>query len=194
MYDLQTLRQEFPILSKCVYLDSASTSQTPKCSVNAMCEYFFEYAANHGRGAHHLARKTTEKYEETRSRLGNFLKVSPDHIIFTKNTTEAVNTVANGLTWKRGDEIITTWLEHHSNLLPWMMLQRKGVRVTIIPHENGYLNPQTIQQAISSKTKLIAVTHMPNILATAQPAEAIGRIAHMTARNVTFHARTATIR
>jgi len=178
MYDLQKLRHEFPILSKCVYLDSASTSQTPKCSVDAMCEYFFEYAANHGRGAHHLARKTTEKYEETRTRLGNFLKVSPDHIIFTKNTTDAVNTVANGLTWKRGDEIITTWLEHHSNLLPWMNLKKKGVRVTFVQHENGYLNPQTIQEAICSKTRLVAVTHMPNILGTVQPVGAIGRIAH----------------
>lgn len=178
MYDLQKLRQEFPILSSCVYLDSASTSQTPRCSVDAICEYFLEYAANHGRGAHHLARKTTEKYEETRSRLGTFLKVSPDHIIFTKNTTDSVNTVANGLTWKRGDEIITTWLEHHSNLLPWMNLKKKGVRVTIIPHENGYLNPETIQEAISPKTRLIAVTHMPNILGTAQPVEAIGRVAH----------------
>ena len=178
MYDLQKLRQEFPILSTCVYLDSASTSQTPRCSVDAMCEYFFEYAANHGRGAHHLARKTTEKYEETRSRLGNFLKVSPDHIIFTKNTTDAVNTVANGLAWKRGDEIITTWLEHHSNLLPWMNLKKKGVRVTFIPHEKGYLNPRTIQEAISSKTRLIAVTHMPNILGTVQPVEEIGCIGH----------------
>ena len=178
MYDLQKLRHEFPILSKCVYLDSASTSQTPKCSVDAMCEYFFEYAANHGRGAHHLARKTTEKYEETRTRLGNFLKVSPDHIIFTKNTTDAVNTVANGLTWKRGDEIITTWLEHHSNLLPWMNLKKKGVRVTFVQHENGYLNPQNIQEAICSKTRLVAVTHMPNILGTVQPVGAIGRIAH----------------
>jgi cysteine desulfurase/selenocysteine lyase len=178
MYDLQKLRQEFPILSKCVYLDSASTSQTPRCSVDAMCEYFFEYAANHGRGAHHLARKTTEKYEETRARLGNFLKVSPEQIIFTKNTTDSVNTVANGLTWKRGDEILTTWLEHHSNLLPWINLKKKGVRVTIIPHENGYLNPETVREAISSKTRLIAVTHMPNILGTPQPVEAIGRIAH----------------
>ncbi|MEI7433382.1 MAG: cysteine desulfurase [Methanomicrobiales archaeon] len=178
MYDLQKLRKEFPILSKCIYLDSASTSQTPRCSVDAMCEYFYEYAANHGRGAHHLARKTTEKYEETRSRLGNFLKVSPDHLIFTKNTTDAVNTVANGLTWKRGDEIITTWLEHHSNLLPWMNLKKKGVRVKIIPHEDGYLNPLTIQEAITGKTRLIAVTHMPNILGTAQPVEAIGSIAH----------------
>jgi cysteine desulfurase/selenocysteine lyase len=178
MYDLHKLRQEFPILSTCVYLDSASTSQTPRGSVNAMCEYFFEYAANHGRGAHHLARKTTEKYEETRSRLGHFLEVPPDHLIFTKNTTDAVNTVANGLLWKRGDEIITTWLEHHSNLLPWMMLKRKGVRVTIIPHENGYLDPLAIQEAISSKTRLVAVTHMPNILGTVQPVEAIGRVAH----------------
>ena len=178
MYDLKKLRQEFPILLKCIYLDSASTSQTPRRSVEAMCEYFFEYAANHGRGAHHLARKTTEKYEETRTRLGKFLKVSPDHLIFTKNTTDAVNTVANGLNWKRGDEIITTWLEHHSNLLPWMMLKKKGVRVTIIPHEDGYLNSLTIQDAISPRTRLVAVTHMPNILGTAQPVEEIGRIAH----------------
>jgi cysteine desulfurase/selenocysteine lyase len=143
-----------------------------------MVEYFLDYAANHGRGAHHLARKTTEKYEETRARLGHFLNVPPDHIIFTKNTTDAVNTVANGLAWKRGDEIITTWLEHHSNLLPWMMLKKKGVRVTIVPHENGYLNPRTIQEAISRKTRLIAATHMPNILGTVQPVEEIGRIAH----------------
>lgn len=178
MYNLEKLRQEFPILSKCVYLDSASTSQTPRCSIDAMCEYFYEYAANHGRGAHHLARKTTEKYEDTRSKLANFLNVSPDHIIFTKNTTDSVNTVAKGLTWKRGDEIITTWLEHHSNLLPWMMLKKKGVRVTIIPHENGYLNPRSIEDAISPKTRLIAATHMPNILGTVQPVEEIGRIAH----------------
>ena len=170
--------RNFRYSAKCIYLDSASTSQTPRCSIDAMCEYFFEYAANHGRGAHHLARKTTEKYEETRSKLGNFLKVPPDHIIFTKNTTDSVNTVANGLTWKRGDEIITTWLEHHSNLLPWMMLKKKGVRVTIIPHENGYLNPHTIQESISSKTRLIAATHMPNILGTVQPVEEIGRITH----------------
>ncbi len=178
MYDIQKLREEFPILSKCVYLDSASTSQTPRCSVEAMCEYFYEYAANHGRGAHHLARKTTEKYEETRSLLGKFLKVTPDHLIFTKNTTDSVNMVANGITWKRGDEIITTWLEHHSNLLPWMNLRKKGVRVTIVPHENGYLNPLTIQETITSKTRLIAVTHMPNILGTAQPVEEIGCVAH----------------
>ena len=177
MYDIQKLRQEFPVLSKCIYLDSASTSQTPRCSVDAMCEYFFEYAANHGRGAHHLARKTTETYEETRSRLGKFLHVSPDHIIFTKNTTDSLNTVANGISWKRGDEVITTWLEHHSNLLPWMMLKKKGVRVTIIPHENGYLNPRSIEEAITSKTRLVAATHMPNILGTVQPVEEIGRIA-----------------
>jgi cysteine desulfurase/selenocysteine lyase len=178
MYDIAQLRKEFPILSKCVYLDSASTSQTPRCSIEAMCEYFYEYAANHGRGAHHLARKTTEKYEETRSKLAEFLNVPPDHVIFTKNTTDSVNTVARGLTWKRGDEIITTWLEHHSNLLPWMMLKKRGVRVTIVPHEKGYLNPITIQDAITSKTKLIAATHMPNILGTVQPVEEIGRIAH----------------
>ena len=178
MYDLDTLRDQFPILSKCIYLDSASTSQTPRCAVEAMCEYFFEYAANHGRGAHHLARRTTEKYEETRSLLAKFLHVQPDHLVFSKNTTDALNMVANGTCWKRGDHVVTTWLEHHSNLLPWMMLKRKGVRLTIVPHENGYIRPSAVLEAITNRTRLVAVTHMPNILGTVQPVEEIGRLSH----------------
>jgi cysteine desulfurase/selenocysteine lyase len=178
MYNIAKLREEFPILSKCIYLDSASTSQTPRRAVDAMCEYFFEYAANHGRGAHHLARKTTEKYEETRNILGNFLKVPPENLVFTKNTTDSINLVANGFPWKRGDEVITTFLEHHSNLLPWMMLKSRGVHLKIVSHTNGYITPVSIQEAITKKTRLIAVTHMPNILGTVQPVEEIGRLAH----------------
>jgi cysteine desulfurase / selenocysteine lyase len=178
MYHVTSLREEFPILSTCVYLDSASTSQTPRCAVDAMCEYFTVYAANHGRGAHHLARKTTETYEETRNILGRFLRVPPEHLVFTRNTTDSLNLVANGFPWKRGDEVITTFLEHHSNLLPWMMLKRKGVRVTVVPHTNGYIDPESILDTLSPRTRLVAVTHMPNILGTVQPVEEIGRITH----------------
>jgi cysteine desulfurase/selenocysteine lyase len=178
MYDLARLREEFPVLSTCVYLDSASTSQTPRCAVEAICDYFYHYAGNHGRGAHHLARQTTERYEETRDILASFLAVPPDHLVFTRNTTEALNMVAHGLPWKRGDEVITTFLEHHANLLPWMMLRKRGVRVRIVPHRNGYIEPGTVQEAISARTRLIAVTHMPNVIGTLQPVGEIGRIAH----------------
>ncbi|MBP1928734.1 cysteine desulfurase/selenocysteine lyase [Methanolinea mesophila] len=178
MYDLVRLREEFPVLSRCVYLDSASTSQTPRRAVEAMCTYFYEYAANHGRGAHHLARRTTEEYEKVRAQLAGFLEASPEQIVFSKNTTESVNMVARGFRWKRGDHVITTMLEHHANLLPWMMLRDKGVRVTVVPHENGYINPVTVAEAITPRTRLVAITHMPNVLGTVQPVEEIGKMAH----------------
>jgi cysteine desulfurase/selenocysteine lyase len=178
MYDLARLREEFPVLSRCVYLDSASTSQTPRRAVEAMCTYFYEYAANHGRGAHHLARRTTGEYEKVREHLAGFLRASPEQIVFTKNATEAVNIVARGIRWKRGDHVVTTILEHHANLLPWMMLREKGVKVTVVPHENGYLDPVTVAGAITPRTRLVAVTHMPNVLGTVQPVEEIGALVH----------------
>jgi cysteine desulfurase/selenocysteine lyase len=178
MYDLARLREEFPVLSRCIYLDSASTSQTPRRAVEAMCTYFYEYAANHGRGAHHLARRTTEEYEKVREHLAGFLRASPEQIVFTKNATESVNIVARGIRWKRGDHVVTTILEHHANLLPWMMLRERGVTVTVVPHENGYLNPVTIAESITPRTRLVAVTHMPNVLGTVQPVEEIGAMVH----------------
>jgi cysteine desulfurase/selenocysteine lyase len=178
MYDLARLREEFPVLSRCVYLDSASTSQTPRRAVEAMCTYFYEYAANHGRGAHHLARRTTGEYEKVREHLAAFLRATPGQIVFTKNATESVNIVARGIRWKRGDHVVTTILEHHANLLPWMMLREIGVKVTVVPHENGYLNPATVAGAITPRTRLVAVTHMPNVLGTVQPVEEIGALVH----------------
>jgi len=178
MYDLARLRDEFPVLSTCIYLDSASTTQTPRRAVDAMCAYFFEYAANHGRGAHHLARKTTERYEETREILGRFLGVDPGHLVFTKNTTDAINMAAHGICWRDGDEVITTALEHHANLLPWMALRGRGVDLKILPQRNGMVDPSDLQEAISSRTRLVAVTHMTNVLGTVQPVDEMAAIAH----------------
>jgi cysteine desulfurase/selenocysteine lyase len=178
MYDLARLREEFPVLSRCIYLDSAATSQTPRRAVEAMCAYFYEYAANHGRSAHHLARRTTSEYEKVRGQLAGFLGASQEQLVFTKNTTESVNMVARGLRWKRGDHVVTTILEHHANLIPWIMLREKGVKVTVVPHENGYINPVTVAEAITPRTRLVAVTHMPNVLGTVQPVEEIGALAH----------------
>lgn len=178
MYDLARLRDEFPVLSRCIYLDSASTTQTPRRAVEAMCAYFYEYAANHGRGAHHLARKTTECYEETRGILGRFLGVDPGHLVFAKNATDAINMVARGICWREGDEVITTALEHHANLLPWMALKDRGVDLTILPQKHGMVDPADLQEAISSRTRLVAVTHMTNVLGTVQPITEMRNIAH----------------
>jgi len=178
MYDLATLRCEFPVLSDCVYLDSASTSQTPHCAVEVMNRFFFEYAANHGRGAHHLARRTTEEYERTRDILGRFLSVPADKLIFTKNTTDSINIVAHGIGWEYGDEVITTSLEHHANFLPWMALKDRGVTMKAIPHEKGFVRPESLQEAISPRTRLVAVTHMTNVLGTVQPVDEMIKIAH----------------
>ncbi|HUU75398.1 MAG TPA: cysteine desulfurase [Methanoregulaceae archaeon] len=178
MYNLAAIREEFPVLSRCIYLDSASTSQTPRCAVEAMDRFFYEYAANHGRGAHHLARRTTNEYERTRDILGRFLNVPSDHLVFTKNTTDSINTVAHGVCWEEGDEVITTSLEHHANFLPWMALKDRGVTMKVIPHHGGVVSPETLQEAISSQTRLVAITHMTNVLGTVQPIDEMTAIAH----------------
>jgi cysteine desulfurase/selenocysteine lyase len=178
MYDLLALRDEFPVLSRCIYLDSASTSQTPRCSVDAMAGYFFDYAANHGRSAHHLARRTTDEYERTRELLGEFLGVPAANLVFTRNTTEAINLVARGLCWQEGDEVITTDLEHHANLLPWLALRERGVSVRILSHKEGYVTGESLQDVISPATRLVAVNHVTNVLGTVQPVEEFARIAH----------------
>ncbi len=178
MYDIARLREQFPVLSTCVYLDSASTSQTPRCAVEAMCGYFYDYAANHGRGAHHLARRTTEEFEKTREILGRFLGVPEGNLVFTKNTTDSINMVAHGFCWNEGDEVITSCLEHHANYLPWLVLGERGVSMQVLPHENGIISPDSLQEMISSRTKMVAVTHMPNVLGTLQPVEELAAIAH----------------
>jgi cysteine desulfurase/selenocysteine lyase len=178
MYDLAALRDQFPVLSTCIYLDSAATSQTPRCAVEAMNAYFFEYAANHGRGAHRLARRTTAEFERTREHLGEFLGVPADYLVFTRNTTDAINLVARGICWKAGDEVVTTELEHHANLLPWLALREQGVRVEILPQRDGYIRTEDLQEAVGPSTRLVAVNHMTNVLGTVLPVAEYAGIAH----------------
>lgn len=125
MYDVYAVRKDFPVLKEVVYLDSTSTTQTPIPVVEAMVDYFYRYAGNYGRGAHRLARETTNHYEEAREIVASFLNGEPLNTVFTKNTTEGINLIANSYPWEVGDHIVTTLLEHHSNLLPWMRLQKK---------------------------------------------------------------------
>ncbi|MCL7410223.1 MAG: cysteine desulfurase [Methanosarcinaceae archaeon] len=179
MYDVYSIREDFPVLKEVVYLDSAATTQTPVQVVLAMEDYFYKYAGNHGRGAHRLARQTTNHYEDARESVASFLNIDYKKTIFTKNTTESINMVAHGIEWKSGDHIITTLIEHHSNLLPWMRLREQGVEVTIIsPNEYGIINPNDVEDAIIDKTRLVAITHVSNVFGSIQDVARIVKIAH----------------
>ncbi|HII02223.1 TPA: cysteine desulfurase [Methanosarcinaceae archaeon] len=179
MYDVYAVRKDFPVLKEVVYLDSTATTQTPVPAVEAMNEFFYRYAGNHGRGAHRLARETTNHYEDARETVAHFLNSEPPKTVFTKNTTEGINLVANSYPWEAGDHIITTLIEHHSNLLPWLRLQKFGVNITVVhPDREGRIDPAVIETAITDRTKLIAATQVSNVFGSVQDVERITKIAH----------------
>ncbi|TFH05793.1 MAG: cysteine desulfurase, partial [Methanosarcina sp.] len=178
MYNVYAVREDFPVLKEVVYLDSTATTQTPIPAVEAMVEYFYRYAGNHGRGAHRLARETTNHYEDARETVARFLNADPSKTVFTKNTTEGINLVATSYPWEAGDHIVTTMLEHHSNLLPWLRLQKKGVNVTVVsPDRKGIIDPQMIENALTDRTKLIAITQVSNVFGSIQNINRITKIA-----------------
>ncbi|HHV23101.1 MAG TPA: cysteine desulfurase [Methanosarcina sp.] len=179
MYDVYAVREDFPVLKEVVYLDSTATTQTPKPAVEAMVEYFYRYAGNHGRGAHRLAREATNRYEDARENVARFLNAEPSKTIFMKNTTEGINLVANSYPWEAGDHIVTTLLEHHSNLLPWLRLQKKGVNVTVVsPDSKGKIDISSIEKAFTEKTRLVAVTQVSNVFGSVQDVKKITKLAH----------------
>lgn len=178
MYDVYKIREDFPVLKKVIYLDSAATSQKPVQVVRAMDEYFLDYCGPYGRGAHRLSRETTGKYEDAREAVASFLGVPPLSTIFTRNTTESINMVAYGLPWKKGDHIITSISEHHSNLLPWQRLGDRGVTMTAVDtDERGVIPAEAIEAAITGNTKLIAVGHISNFFGAVQDVPAIIKLA-----------------
>ncbi len=179
MYDVYAVREDFPVLKEVVYLDNTATTQTPIPAVEAMVDYFYRYAGNHGRGAHRLARETTNHYEDARETVARFLSAEPSKTIFTKNTTEGINLIANSYPWEAGDHIVTTLLEHHSNLLPWLRLQKKGVNVTVVnPDSMGIIDISTIESAFTEKTKLVAITQISNVFGSIQDVKGVTKIAH----------------
>ena len=179
MYDVYAVREDFPVLKEVVYLDNTATTQTPIPAVEAMVDYFYRYAGNHGRGAHRLARETTNHYEDARETVARFLSAEPSKTIFMKNTTEGINLIANSYPWEAGDHIVTTLLEHHSNLLPWLRLQKKGVNVTVVnPDSMGIIDISTIENAFTEKTKLVAITQISNVFGSVQDVKGVTKIAH----------------
>ncbi len=187
-FDVQKARADFPILSRVinnkplVYLDSGASAQKPNAVIDAMSHAMRHSYANVHRGLHTLANETTDAYEAGRETVARFIGAQTDEIIFTKSATESINLVAN--TWGEGlgdgDEILITEMEHHANIVPWYMLaQRKGVKLTYVPIlDDGSLDMAAFDQLLTPKVKLVAVTHMSNVLGTINPIADIISKAH----------------
>ena len=171
------IKKDFPLLGDLIYFDSAATSISPEPVLQAMIEYEHHYRANVGRGVHRLSQIATQKYWHAHEKVGRFIGASSGTVVFTKNTTEAITMVAAGREWKEGDHIITTILEHHSNLLPWMRLRRQGVRLTVLPIREDYtLDLSALAAAITGSTRLVALTHASNVLGVMTPVAEIAKI------------------
>lgn len=174
---IQKIREDFPILKDIIYLDSAATSLTPEPVLRATLDYYCQYRANVGRGVYRLAQIADQRYRDAHKKVAEFIGAREGATVFTKNTTESINTVASGIDWKKGDRIVTTLLEHHSNLLPWMRLKKRGVMLSVVkPGKDGYLDPSDFERSIDEKTKLVAVSHLSNVLGTIAPLFEISRI------------------
>jgi cysteine desulfurase/selenocysteine lyase len=172
------IRADFPILSEVCYLDSAATSLSPEPVLAAMLEFEHNYRANVGRGVHRLAQVASQKYWDAHQKARRFIGAERGELVFTRNTTEAINMVASGLPWQSGDGIVTTLLEHHSNLLPWMRLQdQKGIDLQLIaPAADGALDLADFERAITPDTRLVAITHASNVLGNLVPVREVAGI------------------
>ncbi len=174
------MKDDFPIFSahkELVYLDSTATSQKPKQVIEAIENFYKTDNANIHRGLYDLSEHATEMHEGARRKIAEFVNAHPGGIVFVRNATEGINLVANSLDFKEGDEIITTIMEHHSNIVPWQMLKEKGVVVKVMDiDKNGCLKID--KKLFTKKTKLVAVCHVSNVLGTINPVEKIGVLAH----------------
>jgi cysteine desulfurase/selenocysteine lyase len=189
MLDIQKIRADFPILNRIVngkrlvYFDNAATSQTPQIVIDAIVDYYSNYNSNIHRGVHTLSQEATDAYEESRIKIQRHFNAKKTHeIIFTSGTTHSINLVATGFTslLKKGDELIVSALEHHSNIVPWQMLcERTGAILKVIPiNQEGELLMNAYDSLLSNKTKLVFVNHISNALGTINPIEEIIRKAH----------------
>jgi len=178
-FDVEKIRGDFPILTDIIYLDNAATSFSPEPVVQAVVDFEHQYRANIGRGVHRLTRIASQRYWHAHEKVAQFIGGNAGVTVFTKNTTEAINMVAQGLSWNHNDRVITTILEHHSNLLPWRNLNEQGVSVDVIGITADYsLDLFALEQSISDATRLVAVTHASNVLGVITPIEKIAEICH----------------
>jgi cysteine desulfurase/selenocysteine lyase len=189
-YDLNRIRADFPILATkvygkpLVYLDNAASAQKPRAVLDRLNQVYTSQYANVHRGLHYLANEATEGYEGAREKVASFLNARrKEEIIFTRNATEAINLVAYTFGRERireGDEIILSIMEHHSNIVPWHFLrERQGAVIKWAPvDDEGNFLVDEFEKLISPRTKMVAVTHMSNMLGTLVPVKEVTRIAH----------------
>lgn len=188
--DVERVRADFPILEQkvhgkpLVYLDNAATSQKPQVVLDAMQHYYEHDNANVHRGVHVLSQRATDAYEQVRAKVQRFLHANcVREIIFTRGTTEAINLVAQSFGRQRlgsGDEVLITWMEHHSNIVPWQMLcQEKNARLCAVPvSPTGELPLDELEKLLTSRTKILALAHVSNVLGTINPVKEIIALAH----------------
>ena len=190
-FNVEKIRADFPILKRetkpgipLIYFDSAATSQKPDVVINAMDEYYRNYNANIHRGVHTLAEEATAHYEDSRTAVARFIHANnANELVFTRNTTESINLIA--YTWaranlKKGDLVVLTEMEHHSNLVPWQMLAvEKEIRLEFIPvTEIGELDLQVFNKLLEQEPKLVSFTHISNVLGTINPVKQMTFDAH----------------
>ena len=190
MYDIKKIREDFPILSRevygkpLVYLDNSATTQKPRVVVDAIVNEYCSENANVHRGVHFLSQQATELHEAARAKIAGFLNAeSPSEIVFTRGATEGLNLVAHSFGeafLKEGDEVIVSAMEHHSNIVPWQLLEmRKGIKLKVIPvNEVGELCLEEYGKLFNSHTKIVSVTHVSNVLGTVNPVKRLAAIAH----------------
>ena len=187
-FDVHAIRDEFPILKRqvngrpLVYLDSAASAQKPRAVIDAMVQTMEHSYANVHRGLHTLANETTEAYEAARKAVARFIGAGEAEVVFTKGGTEAINLVASGLGQglKAGDEIVLSEMEHHANIVPWHFLrERQGVVLKFAPvTDDGRLDVEAFRGLLTERTKVVALTHMSNVLGTVNPVAELTRMAH----------------
>jgi cysteine desulfurase / selenocysteine lyase len=175
---MEEIRKDFPILKDVIYLDSASTSLTPEPVLEAVLDYYHGYKANVGRGVYRMAQIADQRYRAAHRKAADFVNGGQEGTtVFTRNATESINLVASGMRWKKGERIVTTLQEHHSNLLPWMRLKEKGIELKVIkPDKTGMIDPADYEKAIAKGTRLVAVSQLSNALGTVIPVKEIGKI------------------
>ena len=189
MFPIKKLRADFPILQRLVngkpliYFDNAATSQTPKIVIDSIVDYYSNYNANIHRGVHTLSQEATDKYEQARETLKTHFNAKYAYeMIFTSGTTHSINIVASGFSdlLKKGDEVVVSALEHHSNIVPWQMLcDKTGAKLNVIPmNEDGALIMSSYDELLSNNTKLVFCNHISNALGTINPIEEIIKKAH----------------
>ena len=190
MFDINKIRQDFPILSRTVYnkplvyLDNAATTQKPLCVLDAMRDEYLNVNANVHRGVHYLSQQATDLHEASREKVRGFINArSTSEIIFTRGTTEALNLVVSSFCeefMQEGDEVVVSVMEQHSNIVPWQLqAAKRGICIRVIPmSDKGELDINEFANLLTEKTKIVSVAHVSNVLGTVNPVEEIIRIAH----------------